>query len=139
MQILFIKENQVLLLLRKNITSDGLFGLVAGHLDEGETITEAFIREAREEVGIDLKPEDIKISTVCHSYSRRYGKEFIQFYAICYKWSGEFRNMEPEKCGELKFFPIDNLPDNTIPYIKDAIGKVLSGVNYCEYGWEETE
>ncbi|MFA5175534.1 MAG: NUDIX domain-containing protein [Patescibacteria group bacterium] len=136
---LFIKGNEVLLLLRKNITSDGLYGLVAGHLDEGETVTDAFVREAKEETGVDIKSEDIKISTVCHSYSRHNNREFIQFYAVCKKWSGEFINKEPEKCGDIKFFPVDNLPENIVPYIKDAIKKVLDGVNYYEYGWKDGE
>lgn len=137
--ILFVKENKILLLLRKNITSDGQYGLVAGHLESGETITSAFLREAKEEVGVNIDPKDIKISTVCHSININNGREFIQFYAICNKWNGEFVNNEPEKCGGLSFFPVDNLPDNTVPYIKDAIAKVLSGVNYYEYGWGEKE
>jgi len=134
--ILFKKGEQILLLLRKNITSDGLYSLVAGHLDEGETVTDAFIREAREEVGVDVKPKDLQITTVCHSYNQERDREFIQFYAICEKWQGEFENMEPDKCGDLKFFSTDQLPENIVPYIKDAIPKVLSGVNYYEYGWE---
>jgi len=134
--ILFLKDDKVLLLLRKNISSDGMYGLVAGHLDENETITQAFIREAKEEVGIDLKPSDISIKTVCHSYIKGKNESIIQFYATCDKWKGEFINKEPDKCGEIKFFPVDSLPGNTAPYIRDAIKKVLSEIKYYEYDWD---
>lgn len=137
--VLFFRDNNVLMLLRKNVSLDGLYSLVAGHVDEGETVTQAIIREAKEEAGINIDAKDIEIKTVCHSYSRHNDREFIQFYAVCKKWHGEIKNNEPDKCGELKFFPVDNLPDNIVPYIRDAINKVLSGVVYYEYGWEEGE
>ena len=135
--LLFMKENDVLLSLRENITSDGQYSVVAGHLDDGETISEAFIREAKEEVGVEVKPKDLQINTVCHSYSTHNNRQFIQFYAICDKWSGEFKNKEPEKCGDLQFFPINQLPENIVPYIREAIGKVLDKVTYYEWGWEQ--
>jgi len=135
--IIFQKDNEILLSRRKNITSDGLWSLVAGHLDGGETVTEACIREAQEEVGVIIKPEDIAITTTCHSYSSHNKREFIQFYTICKKWEGELVNNEPNKCSELKFFPIDDLPSNIVPYIKDGIEKTLRGINFYEYGWEE--
>lgn len=134
--ILFIKDDKILLLLRKNITSDGLHSLVAGHLDGGETVTQATIREAKEETGVVITPEDIEIKTICHSYSNHNKKEFIQFYAVCKKWKGEIVNNEPDKCGDLKFFPINNLPENMVPYIRDGIEKTLANVNFYEYGWE---
>lgn len=137
--ILFMKENEILLSLRKNISSDGLYGLVAGHLDGGETVTEAIIREAKEEVGVVVKPEDVKIANVCHSYNSKNDTEFIQFYTICAKWDGDFVNAEPEKCGGLSFFPTDCLPENMVPYIKDAIEKTLTGVSFYEYGWNGEE
>jgi len=65
--ILFMKEEEILLSLRKYISSDGLYGLVAGHLEDGETISQAFVREAKEEVGVVVKPENLNISTICHS------------------------------------------------------------------------
>jgi len=133
--ILFLKNDKILLSLRKNISSHGLYGLVAGHLDGKETVTQAIIREAKEEAGIKLSLKDIEITTVCHSYSSHNNKEFIQFYAVCKKWQGKIVNNEPEKCGELKFFSINSLPENMVPYIKDAIGKVLSGTKFYESGW----
>ncbi|SRR6056297_1666760 len=133
--ILFIKENQILLSLRKNIASDGLYSVVAGHINGGETITQAMIREAKEEVGVDIKSGDLEVKTVCHSYSNHNDREFIQFFAICRNWSGEIRNNEPDKCGEVKFFQLNNLPENMVPYIKDGIEKTLKGVHFYEYGW----
>lgn len=133
--VLFFKDARILLSLRKNVSSDGLYGLVAGHLNEGETVTHAIIREAKEEADIDINPADIEFTTVCHSYSAKNKKEFIQFYVICRKWQGEIKNNEPEKCGNLKFFPVDALPKNMVPYIKDGILKVMNGVKYYEYGW----
>lgn len=133
--ILFLKNDEMLLSLRKNISSDGLYGVVAGHLDGGETVTEAIIREAKEEVGVMLDSADIEIATICHSYNPRSNDEFIQFYVICTKWQGEIKNNEPGKCGGLKFFPTDSLPDNMVPYVKVGIRNALDGVRYYEYGW----
>ncbi len=135
--VLFIKEDEILMLLRKNILLDGLYSIIAGHLDGGETVLEAAIRESKEECGVDVNPENIEVRTVCHSFSRHNNREYVQFYAICKKWSGQIVNMEPSKCGEIKFFPINELPQNTVPYIKDGIEKTLSGVHFYEYGWIE--
>ena len=134
--LLFIKDNKILLLLRKNITSDGLYSVVAGHLDGGETVTQAMIREAKEQAGVDIISEDIRIGTICHSYSNHNNKEFIQFYGICKEWKGKIINNEPDKCGDLKFFPINDLPENIVPYIRNGIEKTLAYVNFYEYGWK---
>jgi len=133
--IIFRKDDKILLSRRKNITSDGLWSLVAGHLDGGETVTEACIREAQEEVGVIINSRDIAITTVCYSYSKHNKREFVQFYTVCNKWEGELINNEPDKCSELRFFSIDELPDEIVPYIKDGIKKTFEGVSFYEYGW----
>ncbi|MDQ5970298.1 MAG: 8-oxo-dGTP diphosphatase [Patescibacteria group bacterium] len=133
--IFFIKNDLILLSLRKNISSDGLYSVVAGHKEANETITMAMIRESKEEVDVDIEPCDIQIKTVCHSYNSKNNREYIQFYAICKKWKGEIINNEPDKCGDVKFFPINALPTNMVPYIRSAIKNVFNDVNYYEYGW----
>ena len=137
--ILFIKGDEILLLLRKNISSAGMYNVVAGHLNGGETVTQAIIREAKEEAGVNITPCDFSVETVCHSYSGNNKKEYIQFFAICKKWNGKIYNNEPDKCDELKFFPLKNLPVNMVPYVKDGIEKTLAKVHFYEYGWEGEE
>jgi len=128
------KENKVLLHLRQNSGfADGFYSLVAGHLDGNETITNAMIREAKEEAGIAIEPQDIRIVHVMHSLS---DKEYVNIFFQCKKWSGEIKNLEPTKCGELKFFDKDNLPENTLDYVETALKKSSSGIMYSEMGWE---
>ncbi len=44
--------------------------------------------------------------------------------------------MEPHKCDELKWFDMDDLPDNMVPYVRQAIECFKEGVFYSEFGWK---
>lgn len=46
---------EVVVLVRNNGWPEGLFGLVSGFLESGETADEAIVREVREELGLDAK------------------------------------------------------------------------------------
>jgi 8-oxo-dGTP diphosphatase len=47
----------------------------------------------------------------------------VDFFLICSEWSREIYNREPEKCSDLKWVAINNLPSNMVKYI--AIGLSL--------------
>lgn len=131
--LLFLIDNQVLLLRRFNTGyEDGNYSVVAGHVDLGETVIQAAIREASEEVGVILKPQDIQ---VVHTMNRRSNDERIDFFAVVKSWKGEITNNEPEKCDDLSWFSIDSLPSNTISYVKYAIENYQNGLYYSEFGW----
>ena len=49
-----------------------------------------------------------------------------------YNYSGEIKNLEPEKCKEIKWIDINNLPENTIKGIKNKIINVYNNVYYCK-------
>lgn len=130
-----MKDNKILLLRRYNTGfHDGEYSFPAGHLDGNETLTQTMIREAKEEIGIELNPEDLKLVHVMHRKEPK--EERVNFFFRVKKWRGDPKIMEPHKCDDLSWFEIDNLPDNIIPYISQAIDSFLNNVFYSEYGWD---
>ena len=132
--LMLIKDGQVLLLRRANTGyQDGNYSLVAGHLDGAETAKQSIIREAKEEAGIILKPADLEVVHVMHRY--RTDREYIDIYLKTNAWEGEPTNMEPDKCDELKWCALENLPENMIPEVKLALENTKKKIFYGEIGW----
>ncbi len=133
--LFFRKEEKTLLLRRTNTGyEDGNYSLVAGHVDGNEAMTFAAAREAKEESGVDIDPNDLDLKVVMHRIGN---DERIDFFFESKKWKGEITNTEPNKCSDLSWFDISNLPDNTIPYIREAIECYRKGIFYSEFGWDK--
>lgn len=133
--LILIKNNEVLLLKRANTGyMDGYYGLPAGHLDGGETAREGGAREVKEEIGINIDPLDFKVVHIMHRKGEN--DERVDFFMTTEKYTGEIKNCEPEKCEELKWFPLNNLPENIVPYIKEAIKNSRENIFYSEWGWK---
>ena len=129
-------DNKILLSLRENTGyMDGHHSLVAGHLDGNEPARFACIREANEEAGMDLKMNDLKPGCIMHRLTPE--RECIDIFFIIENYNGNLKNMEPNKCGGLEYFYVDNLPNNLIDYVKVGIENSLNGKFYCEYGFEQ--
>jgi ADP-ribose pyrophosphatase YjhB (NUDIX family) len=131
--LFFLREGKILLLRRFNTGyEDGKYSVVAGHVDAGETVTHAAIREALEEAGVVLCLEDLQ---VVHVMNRKSNDERVDFFVHVKAWSGEITNTEPEKCDDLAWFPLEELPANMIPYVRYAIENYKKGILYSEFGW----
>ncbi|MFC1659339.1 NUDIX domain-containing protein [Pseudomonadota bacterium] len=131
------QKNEILMHLRQNSGyMDGYYSFVAGHVEPLEGPTGCIIREAKEEAGIKIIKEDLKL--VHTMYKPLKGNERIDFFYLCEKWSGDIINCEQEKCGGLDFFSISQLPQNTIPYIKHVIKHVFDkSAHFSEYFIED--
>lgn len=131
--LFFFRDRQILLLRRFNTGfADGMYSVPAGHLDGDETVIAAAAREAREEVGVRLDADRIHYSQVMH---RKDGDERVDFFVHVSAWEGEPVNAEPEKCDEIRWADMDELPGNTIPYIRRALHNHRSGIKFDEFGW----
>ena len=131
--LLFFREDQVLLLRRFNTGyADGQYSVPAGHLDGDETVIAAAQREAAEEIGLHIKPEDMLFSSVMHRID---GDERVDFFVQIQAWNGEPANTEPDKCDELRWVSVHALPDNVIPYVRKAIRNHHDEIRFDEFGW----
>lgn len=135
------KDGKVAFLLRENTKwMNGHYGLPAGKVEHQESIEAAAIREAKEEVGVDIKPENLK--HVLSVYRIAHGEDIGTWLDVLFEateWEGELINAEPHVHSELAWFHPDALPGNTTPYIPFFFKHIESGNRYAEYGWSDTD
>lgn len=124
-------------LLRRRGTGwmDGYLSLPAGTLEAQETILAAAVREAHEEVGVDIARENLKHAHVLHSLTD--GADWTGHFFVATAWSGEPRICEPEKHAALCWRDMSGLPSDVIPYVHQSLMSIRLGVPYSEFGWTE--
>ncbi len=124
------KKQQILLQRRQGTKLwPGFLALPAGHIDVNENAYEAAVREAKEELGITIKVEDIVDTFVVN----RKNKSLPPYYDVYFEISnylGNINIMEPEKCSELVWCDIDKLPEDVIDFEKEAINNNLRGIKF---------
>ena len=106
--------------------NDDEYELPGGHLEQNEDIFDAMIREAKEELLIDLNRENIKIIHLMHHYTG----ERLNFI-----FETDGTNLKPEigeknKCSELIWTDINSLPPETTPKVKLIINNILKNKFY---------
>ena len=102
--VAIIENNRVLLTKREDFD---VWCLPGGHLDEGETFPETAIREAREEIGLD-----VRLTRLVGTYTRptwSNGLYHVQVFAAAVI-SGDLRPQNGEVTA-IDYFSVDDLPD----------------------------
>ena len=89
---------------------------VAGHVEKGESVFEAAAREAIEEMDV----RDIVLTPLCAMHRTGVGEdpvdERVDYFFSAISWSGEPRIVEDDKCADLRWFGLDDLPGNVVPH-----------------------
>ncbi|MGY2061025.1 NUDIX hydrolase, partial [Nocardia gipuzkoensis] len=127
------RGNDVLFGQRQNTGfEDGAWHLPSGHLEANESVIDALIREADEEIGVTIKPEDVQFSHIMHNSSS--GGRMAFFFTV-QNWQGVPTNREPDKCAALEWFSTDDLPYHMIDYCRVAMQDIAKGQPFSIYGW----
>lgn len=133
--LILTRNNNTEILLQKRYNTgymDNLYDMsCSGHLEHGESLSEATVREAKEELGININEKNLKLVSVIHAYNDDYLNIF--FETNIYEGVPEIK--EPDKCSDLHWFNIDNLPEDTIPRIKNVLKNLKIGINYDDYNF----
>jgi mutator protein MutT len=118
-----LRDDEILLLLRKKAPEAGSWTIPGGKVEFGETVEQAILREVKEEIGVDgrvIAPlgvtDHILIEEHSHWVSQRFLVELI----------GEPQNMEPQSHEEMRWFPISELPDNVTLTTQKALAAFLT-------------
>ncbi|MFJ7416237.1 NUDIX domain-containing protein [Streptomyces sp. NPDC098077] len=129
-------DGRVLLGLRHpdSAYAGNVYHALAGHCEREDAVS-ALVREAEEEAGLILDPEGIELVHVVHSQDSPTARPRIQLFFRPWIWSGVPQVLEPDRCVEWRWFNPKELPDNIVPYTRQAIEAILDGRPYSEMGW----
>ena len=134
--VLINDDDEVLIMRRTpNKRYGEKFTVPGGHMDAGENVLLAAVRELKEETGIETKVEDCDVLGVLHT---NFHKEYMHFVVRVNKWTGTHKIMEEDSCDIMYWCLFDNLPDNMLHWPKLAINMCMNddGPRYItEVGW----
>lgn len=131
--LILLYNGKVLLMKRCNTGyMDGKYALISGHLEDGESLKKAMVREAKEEINVDVKERDLNYACVIR---RGDNNNYFNFYLSCQDFKGDIKNNEPEKCEEIKWFDLNALPQEMIPNDRKAIFNFVHNVSFEEYNF----
>lgn len=135
---------EVLLQLRQDTgyMDDHWAAAAAGHVERGETADAAAQREAGEEIGV----HDLVLEFVTTMHRTRHDlpiDERIDFFFTARSWTGEPSIVEPLKCADLRWVPLDRLDELSAPVVPherrvlDALAAGEAPAAYTTFGFDD--
>ena len=124
-RVMLIQNRQVLLVRQTYLP--GWF-MPGGGVKRGETLDEAIRREAREEVGAEMK--DLKLIGAYTNFDGFKSDHNILFLCTDFTHSGQ----PDREIAEVRFFPLDALPKDIWPGLRQRLEEYRAGREITPYG-----
>lgn len=110
------------------VYATGMWHLPSGHLDPGEDMVRAVVREAEEETGVRIATEDVTLAvTVHHDPPESSRSRFGLFFEVR-RWSGTPGIREPDRCDGMGWYPLDALPAPMVAYCRAGLDAYRAGL-----------
>jgi 8-oxo-dGTP diphosphatase len=117
--ILNESHDHILLILRKKHPEANMRSVPGGKVEFLETLENATIREIKEEVGLDITVNQILCTA--ETINPENNEHWISIIYLTNVIAGEFHNCEPDKIADVKWFPINDIPENIACFTQPAI------------------
>lgn len=115
----------------------------AGHVEQGESVQDAAVRETREELGVRVERSDLEPLCVMHRTATGSAPidERVDFFFAARRWRGEPTLREPAKSSELAWFDLAELPSALVPHERVVVDGWRRGTlaPVLSYGFEACE
>ena len=120
-------DGQLLLHQRNKAPEKGYWSIPGGKLEWMETFENAIKREVKEECGVDVKVE--KLLGICDHIVKEDNQHWVAPSFLCKIIDGEPKIMEPKNHLDMKWFDLNDLPENVTITTKAAINAYKKVVN----------
>ncbi|MDX3326370.1 MULTISPECIES: methyltransferase domain-containing protein [Streptomyces] len=138
---LVLRKGSEVLLARRAGTgyADGLLHAPSGHAEDGEDVRAAMVREAAEEIGVELDPDELRVALVMQHRGPGGNPRIGWFFEADHDPARPPRNAEPDKCSQLDWFPLDALPDDMVAYCRAGLDGYRAGQRFLIHWHQDTD
>ncbi len=139
----YLRRDDRVLLQRRAGTGfmDGRWAAAAGHVEAGESVVRAAVREVREELGVHVSPGDLRPVTTMHR-GQPGGpalEQRVDFFYEAVRWAGEPAIREAGKADGLGWFALGTLPEPVVPHELVVLRALRAGAvpAIVSYGFDD--
>ena len=109
--IIIVNKDGYILVGKRKGSHAQKYSIPGGSLDLGETFEKGAVRETKEETNLDIfEPKVIAVSNNLETFHEE-GKHYVSILLLVKKFSGELKNMEPDKCENWSWVDPNKLPE----------------------------
>lgn len=112
----------------------GHWDFPSGHVEAGEGIAVTAARELKEETDLATEPDNLKLIAIA---SDQTDFPYVNFLFLADRWEGVSRIIEPDKCDDMRWFPLGKLPSKCTPMVRIYEEKKFSNELSFHYMGEE--
>ncbi len=116
---------------RRGTLGKNYWGSGGGHIEIGESLEEAALRELHEEAGEGLIVNNVRFLGVVN-FTQLQPKHYVDVSFLADWVSGDPINSSPEETSEWKWFDLEKLPSPLFPPVEKYIESIKSGKNFFD-------
>lgn len=124
-------KQSIMLHQRKGSLGKNYWGSGGGHLELGESLKEAALRELSEEAGSDVKVSNVRFLCV-YNFTEMQPKHYVDVSFVADWVSGEPVNNAPKETTDWQWFDIEDLPSPLFPPLYKYLEALRTGQTFFD-------